>query len=208
MSSIITPQQARRLLTETIKGSPRIQNPEVVIAHAEYIAELVQDTTNKIREAGIPFPVNDDEMRSASLLHDIGYCFAENPYHHPHVGGDFLRKRGYPRIAKIIETHTYAPEAVLLIGYKGQTDPRPWMPNTWNQVLIDYASLHAGQPGERITPDEKFRRFSVKRDEMFQDLIEYAEPRLRREIGEVDSLLKGNYGSHSAYDFLMTGGEF
>jgi len=208
MTSVITPFDARRLLSETIKGSPRIQHPDAVISHAEFIAKLVQETTDRIRDAGINFPVNDAEMESAAILHDIGYCFAENKYHHPHIGGDFLRKRGYPRIGKIIETHTYAPEAVTLLGYKQMKDPHYWTPTLWNQVLIDYASLHAGMPHEKISPDEKFRRFKLKRDETFQDLIELAEPRLRKEIGEFYSLMDGNSDALSAYDFLEVGGEF
>jgi len=210
MTSMITPLDARRLLSETIKGSPRIQHPDAIIEHAEFIADLVQETIDNIRYTGIDFPVNDLEMESAAILHDIGYCFAENSYLHPHVGGDFLRKRGFPRIGKIIETHTYAPEAVALLGYKDVKDPHHWIPTLWNQVLIDYASLHAGMPHERITPNEKFRRFRTKRDGTFRELIELAEPRLRKEIGEIDSLLKWDTKTKtiSAYNFLNIGGEF
>lgn len=208
MTSMITSVQAKRLLTETIKACPRIKNPPRFIAHAEFIGELVQSTINDIREAGIKFNVNDDEMKAAAYLHDIGYCFAENPYLHPHTGGEFLRNRGFPRIGKIIETHTYAPEAVLLIGYKGNKDPRGWMPIIWNQVLIDYASLHAGEPGEVINHNTKFDRFKMSRDEIFQDLIEHAEPRLRREVDEVNALKRGEGLAFSTYEILKEGGEF
>ena len=208
MTSVITPPQARRLLTETIKGCPRIQNPSAVIAHSDFIAELVQETTDKIRGAGIDFPVDDAEMECAAVLHDIGYCFAENGYDHPMVGGEFLRRRGYPRIAKIIETHTYAPERVLLHGYKGVKKPQKWSPMFWNQVLIDYASLHAGKPGEKITPQEKFRRFRGKRDEEFLTMIEYAESRLLKEVDEVDSLIRGNGEALSSYGIIRIGDEF
>jgi len=208
MTAMITPTQARRLLTETIKGSPRIRNPGQVIAHAEFIAELVKGTTDSIRGAGIKFPVNDDEMQSAAILHDIGYCFAENGYDHPLVGGEFLRRRGFPRVGKIIETHTYAPERVLLNGYRGVHKPQEWMPMFWEQVLIDYASLHAGAPGEIINPAEKINRFKNNRDEDFQTMIDYAESRLLKEVDEIDSLMKGNTGALSSYAFLKTGDEF
>ncbi len=202
MNSIITPSEAKRLLTETVKGSPRIRNPSQVVAHADFIAELVQGTIDDIREAGVNFDVNDYEMKAAAYLHDIGYCFAENPYLHPHVGGEFLRKRGFPLIGNIIETHTYAPEAVLFIGYKGSNDPRGWMPTTWNQVVIDYASLHAGAPGEVISHDTKFDRLKTSRDRLFQNLIEHAEPRLRREVNEINALKQGDRLTLSVYDFL------
>jgi len=211
MTSVITPSQARRLLTETIKGSPRIKNPSEVIAHADFIAELVQETIDEIREAGIKFPVNDTEMECAAVLHDIGYCFAENGYDHPIVGGEFLRRRGYPRIAKIIETHTYAAERVFFHGYKGNHEPCEWMrmvPMFWNQVLIDYASLHAGQPGERITPVEKINRFRGKRDETFLKMIDYAESRLQKEVDEINALKKSNDSAITSYGFILIGDEF
>jgi len=189
--TLIKVNEAKWLLTETIKGCPRIRNPKVVIAHSEFIGEIIQDTVKEIRENGVDFRVNDEEMMTAALLHDIGYGFAEDPYLHPHVGGEFLRHRGYARTASIIETHTYAPEAVAYIGFKGKHDPAPWMPNTWEQILINYASLHAGAPGERIAPDEKFKRFKNKRDSLFKRMIDCAEPRLRKEIDTVNNLKNG-----------------
>ena len=140
-------------------------------------------------------------MSAAALLHDIGYCFAENPYHHPMIGGDFLRKRGYHTTAKIIETHTYAPEATLFIGYKTRfsTD---YFPKYWEQVLIDYASMHAGKPGELITPLDKLTRLKNKRDDMFYNLIEHAQGRLIKEVDEVNSLKNGNSETLNAYEFI------
>jgi len=193
---------AHRLLSETIKGSPRVKHPVKLISHCEYVSDTIGETIRTIREKGGYIPVDEGEMRCAGLLHDIGYCFAENPYLHPIIGGEFLRKRGLPRIARIIETHTYTPESIMYIGYKRNTNPDHWIPDTWDQVLIDYASLISGRPDERITPDEKFKRFREKRNAIFQRMIDHAEPRLRQEVGDVELLLLGRKDGFREYRIL------
>ena len=113
----------------------------------------------------------------------------------------FVRKiTQIPRIADIIKTHTYAPEMIKLAGYKGY-DPEAYQPATWNQVLIDYASMHCGSPGEHISVDEKLRRFYAKEGKSKQ-AIEMAEERLRKECSDVDELLAGNTEALKKYEIL------
>lgn len=174
-----------------IKGSPRVREPATFIAHCEFIALLVSETIKKIKEKIPEFKIDEEEMKVAAQLHDIGYCFAKEGIFHPIIGGEFLAERGFPRIAEIIKGHTYALEALQLKGYKN-LNPEDYRAKTWNHVLIDYASLHCGKVGERISPDEKFKRFRQERGEDFQKIIDLAEPRLREEVADVEELLKGN----------------
>ncbi len=198
---MIEPTEAKRMFGQAMKGCPRIQTPDVVMAHCQFISELVAETTTKIRKVVPDFGVDDKEMESASLLHDIGYCFAKDPLLHPVIGGEFLHERGHPRLAQIMRGHTYAADAIRETGYKG-LNPDEYEARTWNHALIDYASLNCGKPGERITPDEKFIRFRQKRDERFQRLIDAAEPRLRQEVKDIEALMGGDLSVLPKYGFV------
>lgn len=198
---MIDAKEARRMVKNIIKGCPRVRDLESLIAHTEFITSIVLDTIKKVKSKAPNFKVDDEEMELAALMHDIGYCFAEEDIFHPIVGGEFLEERGFLRIARIIRGHTYASDVIRLTGYKS-LNADEYKAKTWNHVLIDYASLHAGKPGEKITPDEKFRRFREKRRGKFQQIIDMAEPRLRQEIMDINALLAGDKKVLSRYNFL------
>lgn len=198
---MIDKKEAERMLRNIIKGCPRVREPETLIAHCKFIAEIVVDTIRKIKEKIPEFDVDENEMEVAALLHDIGYCFAEDALYHPIVGGEFLEEKRLHRIALIIRGHTYAEDTIRLTGYKN-LDAGEYEAKTWNEVLINYASLHCGKPGELIDVDEKFRRFYNRKKGKFREVIKMGEARVRQQCIDVDELVKGNKEVLKKYSFL------
>ncbi|MFC2048881.1 HD domain-containing protein [Elusimicrobiota bacterium] len=195
---MINAKEAKRMFVSIMKGSPRVKDRDSIMKHCEYISVLVKDTVKSIKAVIPEFIIDEEEMEIACLLHDIGYCFAEKAILHPVVGGEFLKEKNLETISTIIRGHTYAADALRVTGYKGLI-PEDYEPKIWQHILLDYASLHCGNPGEEISPDEKFKRFRAKRGEEFQKVIDLAEPRLRQEVEDVESLLGGNLEIMSKY---------
>ena len=112
-----------------------------------------------------------------------------------------IEEKGLTRLAKIVRSHTYAPDLIRITGYKN-LNPDDFMPKTWNEVLINYASLHAGSPGEKITVGKKFEKFYSHKDENHKKAIKLGEKRLRQQCEDVEELLNGNISILDKYTFL------
>ena len=86
-----------------MKESDYIKNKDGFANHAIFMSVIVQDTIGKIRINNPSVKIDDSEMVTAAILHDIGNCISDDRLHHPIIGAEYLDKIGLSRIAKIID---------------------------------------------------------------------------------------------------------
>ena len=86
-------------------------------------------------------------VEEAAMLHDIGIfkcnapsiqCFGEEPYVcHGRIGAELLRRKGYPRHARVCERHTGAGLTKKEIVEQGiPLPPQDFLPETEEEKLI------------------------------------------------------------------------
>ena len=91
-------KEATRILENAAGGCPRINHPDRFVHHAQSLTRIVMDTVSEIKRVLPGFAIDEEEMRIAGILHDIGRCFSSVDVHHPVVGGEFLEERGLPSL--------------------------------------------------------------------------------------------------------------
>jgi putative nucleotidyltransferase with HDIG domain len=111
-----------------------------VIHHSIIVQKLVLELADDLEKRGVK--VNKPLVSAAALLHDIMKLDAE--VCHGIEGGDFLRKKGWPEVAAVVEKH-------CLINLE---DPG-LVPRTTEEKLLMYADLRVGT-GKVISLDERF----------------------------------------------------
>lgn len=74
--------------------------PEHVILHCNAVAEVSVAIGNKLIERDIELDI--DLIEAAARLHDIARAYDE----HEKIGGDFINKKGYDKVAQIVYQHT------------------------------------------------------------------------------------------------------
>ena len=104
----------------------------VLLQHSRQVADRCLQIVRKHRE----LPVDVQFLEEAAMLHDIGiyqcdapsiHCHGREPYiRHGRIGGDLLRREGFPRHARVAERHT----GTGLPGYE---------PETLEEQLVCYA---------------------------------------------------------------------
>ena len=95
----------------------------VLLQHSRQVADRCLQIVRKHRE----LPVDVQFLEEAAMLHDIGiyqcdapsiHCHGREPYiKHGPIGGDLLRREGFPRHARVAERHT----GTGLPGYEPET---------------------------------------------------------------------------------------
>jgi uncharacterized protein len=85
---------------------------QLLLKHSRQVADRCLLICDRHPELGIDRQFVDE----AAMLHDIGirwcsapsiFCFGQEPYlRHGPIGGELLRKEGYPRHARVAERHT------------------------------------------------------------------------------------------------------
>ena len=95
----------------------------VLLQHSRQVADRCLQIVKKHRE----LPVDVQFLEEAAMLHDIGiyqcdapsiHCHGREPYiKHGPIGGDLLRREGFPRHARVAERHT----GTGLPGYEPET---------------------------------------------------------------------------------------
>tara|TARA_B100000315_G_scaffold260721_1_gene324455 strand:- start:16153 stop:16746 length:594 start_codon:yes stop_codon:yes gene_type:complete len=194
-------KKATSLITNIVKGCPRIRQPENYLHHGQALTGIVLDTIHEIIQQLPEFAVDKNEMQIAGILHDIGRCFSSADVLHPVVGGEFLEEKGFPRISLIIRTHTFMKESLEQIQYKDYM-PIDFLPATWNEILITYASLRCGRNGEYVSVDDKFEIFKSKKDPVFQNALVNGEARIRNLCNDIEKLKNGDKETLSKFNFL------
>ncbi len=119
---------------------------DILIRHSRSVAEKALNVALKHPELN----ADTEFIREAAMLHDIGiyltnapkiYCFGEKPYIcHGILGGELLRREGFPRHARVAERHTGTGLTIETI--KSQDLPLPHIdlsPETIEEQIICYA---------------------------------------------------------------------
>ncbi|MDE7414661.1 MAG: HDIG domain-containing protein [Muribaculaceae bacterium] len=130
---------------------------DLLILHSRKVADKA---LSAIRNTGLTF--NRDLLYSGAMLHDIGikachapdiFCMGDQPYIcHGIIGGEILRKEGYPDLARFCERHTGA--GLTIQDIKMQNLPLPlhnYLPETIEEKAVCYADKFfskSGNPAE------------------------------------------------------------
>ena len=95
----------------------------LLLKHSRQVADRCLEIVKKHQE----LPVDVQFLEEAAMLHDIGifrcnaptiYCYGTESYlRHGPIGGELLRKEGFPRHARVAERHT----GTGLPGYEPET---------------------------------------------------------------------------------------
>ena len=95
----------------------------LLLKHSRQVADRCLEIVKKHQE----LPVDVQFLEEAAMLHDIGifrcnaptiYCYGTEPYlRHGPIGGELLRKEGFPPHARVAERHT----GTGLPGYEPET---------------------------------------------------------------------------------------
>ncbi|MDE5791150.1 MAG: HDIG domain-containing protein [Muribaculaceae bacterium] len=136
---------------------------DILITHSE----LVRDKALAVlRRSGLPF--NEKMVSDGAMLHDIGIflcdapgieCHGTEPYiRHGILGGEILRKEGYPELARFCERHTGA--GLTIEDIVSQNLPLPhvdMLPETIEEKAVCYADKFFSKSGD-IRKEKTFEK--------------------------------------------------
>jgi uncharacterized protein len=108
--------------------------PEV-IKHCILVSKKAVEIARKLKKRGIEVDVK--LVKLGGLLHDIGRCVT-NDVTHGYEGGKILRNLGYPKLARIAETHVgggITAEESEKLGLP----KKDFMPRTLEEKIVCYA---------------------------------------------------------------------
>ena len=161
---------------------------ELLIKHSKQVTERAL----KIAESHPELNIDKDFVEQAAMLHDVGifltdapgiHCFGKEPYlMHGYLGGQLMRREGFPEIARVCERHTGTGLTDEVI--KQRQLPLPagdYRPETLEEQLICYADkFYSKSHPDRIRSVqdtarslEKFGHEGVK---IFWDWVQQFEP--------------------------------
>ncbi|CCO09209.1 HD domain-containing protein [Desulforamulus hydrothermalis] len=78
-----------------------------MVRHCRAVAEVAVKIARALDQAG--YGLNIQLIQAAALLHDI----ARDKANHARAGAAYLREKGYPQVAGIVETHMDMPDPVM-----------------------------------------------------------------------------------------------
>ncbi|MBW2971970.1 HDIG domain-containing protein [Candidatus Woesearchaeota archaeon] len=134
-----------------------------VARHSVNVKNFALQLADQVEQRGIG--VNRPLLAAAALLHDIKKMDAE--VCHGIEGGEFLRKKGFSEVAKVVEKH-------CLINLDDPT----YVPRTAEEKLLMYADLRVST-GRVVSLDERFdyirKRYKPKDTKTFQEYITFAK---------------------------------
>lgn len=127
----------------------------IYIKHCTQVSDLALDIAHRLA-----LPLDDDTIRAAAMLHDIGICRTDAPGIHCHgtepyirhgiLGAAILRAEGCPEeIARVAERHTGA--GITADDIRELSLPLPegdYMPQTLLERLICYADKFYSKSGD------------------------------------------------------------
>ena len=128
---------------------------DIYIRHCRQVSDLALSISHKLN-----LPLNDEEIETAGMLHDIGIfltdaesidCHGGEHYlRHGLLGGILLRDEGYPEeIARVAEHHTGAGlTAEDIIANNLPLPPKDYLPETLLERLICYADKFYSKSGD------------------------------------------------------------
>ncbi|MBQ7495014.1 MAG: HDIG domain-containing protein [Bacteroidaceae bacterium] len=118
----------------------------ILVTHSRSVAEMAVDIARRHPELG----ADEQFLWEGAMLHDIGIfltdapgiqCFGTEPYiRHGLLGGELLRREGYPRHARVAERHTGTGLTIDTIRQQNLPLPlQDFSPETIEEQIICYA---------------------------------------------------------------------
>ncbi|MBU2561001.1 MAG: HDIG domain-containing protein [Nanoarchaeota archaeon] len=145
-----------------------------VVRHSISVKNFALGLADDVERRGIA--VNRPLLSAAALLHDIKKLDAE--VCHGIEGGDFLRRKGFPEVASVVEKH-------CLINL----DDPSFVPKTAEEKLLMYADLRVST-GKIVSLDERFdyirKRYRPKSPQELQEYLAFAKKLEWDLFGRVD----------------------
>ena len=171
----MTPAQAEAFIARFYE--PGYELTEILLRHSCSVGELALDISHACM-----LGLDDDDVMTASLLHDIGifltdapgiYCQGHEPYiRHGVLGAALLRSQGMPEwIARVAERHTGVGLTSAQIREKGMPLPdADFVPETLLEKLVCYADKFYSKSG-----DMQRKKFENVRASIFRKFPESLE---------------------------------
>lgn len=127
---------------------------DILITHSRLVADKALAAAQR---SGLPF--NEELTMNGAMLHDIGIflcdapgieCHGTEPYiRHGFLGGELLRKEGYPELARFCERHTGAGlTAQDIISQHLPLPPADMLPETIEEKAVCYADKFFSKSGD------------------------------------------------------------
>lgn len=168
--SALTERQALALLKKYAPGSSeyqkRVQHGKAVQRAALTIAKAIKKNHHK---------VDLNFIKTASLLHDIGYFFVEERYfpaalRHAPLGAQILRKEKLPRHARVAEVHLGIGKTKQeIVAYSLPLPRKDLIPKSVEEKIITFAANSVFN--DRLaSPDEVAKKFKKWLPAKFSDL--------------------------------------
>lgn len=146
--------------------------PSGLVQHSIAVKDTALMFADRLEKDGIR--VDRRLLAASALLHDIMKIDAQ--VCHGMEGGEFLRKMGFPEVAKVVEKHCLS-----------NLDDPNLVPKTAEEKLLMYADLRTSG-GQVVSLDERFdyirRRYKPRNPEKFQEYVAFAK-QLEWEFGKV-----------------------
>lgn len=156
---------------------------ELLLRHSRQVAQRALH----IADAHPELNLDRQFLEEAAMLHDIGiflcdapgiHCHGTEPYiRHGLLGGELLRKEGYPRHARVCERHTGAGITIEEIEKQGLPLPhQDFQPETLEEQVICYADkfYSKSSPDREKTVEQACRSLQKFGDEGVQRFREWA----------------------------------
>jgi putative nucleotidyltransferase with HDIG domain len=148
----------------------------------------VQSVADQAGRIGAITGIDAEDLRTAAILHDIGYSPSiAHLRFHPLDGARLLKAEGYPqRIVSLVARHSGAVVEGKLRGLGGveefEDEASPTRDALW------YCDATTGPQGQRLSPDERWEEIRTRygSDSLVARFLDLAEPELR---GAVDRTL-------------------
>lgn len=138
----------------------------ILLTHSRSVAAMAVEIAHRHPELG----ADEQFLWEGGMLHDIGIfltdapgiqCFGTEPYiRHGLLGGELLRREGYPRHARVAERHTGT--GLTLDTIRRQQLPLPlqdFSPETIEEQIICYADKFFSKTRltQQKTPEQALR---------------------------------------------------
>lgn len=118
----------------------------ILVTHSRSVAEMALEVARRHPELG----ADEQFLWEGAMLHDIGICltnapgiqcFGTEPYiRHGLLGGELLRREGFPRHARVAERHTGTGLTIDTIRQQNLPLPlQDFSPETIEEQIICYA---------------------------------------------------------------------
>lgn len=157
------------------------------LQHLLVVADRSRQTARDINELHPQIFVNERLTYCTALLHDIGYWeeIAETGVH-LWDGYNFLRKSGFPQLARLILSHSCSPEEAQLVGIPGEPDPE-----NMTAKIVTFWDMQIRPGGEQVSYDERYYDIIGRYGEysIIGRANTLARPRIQKVISEIGALL-------------------